>query len=116
MSATKRKRVRVDSPPCRVVDRGPNWLFVRVEEAGKRRGGRASALADRVWEISEQHFVYRVVLELEDSAEIDAVTRADLAGLSRRLADHGGALRLSEPSDHESRHEAILDEATVHAR
>jgi hypothetical protein len=47
------------------VDRGPNWLFVKL----KTREAAESAvpqIADKLWSISSRHFIYRVVLELDD--------------------------------------------------
>ena len=46
------------------VDRGPDWLFVKVR-VPKRYRGEDPPLADLVWEQLQQHFVYRLALELD---------------------------------------------------
>ena len=48
------------------VDRGPDWIFVRVHP----RDGfdDAPGLAESVWTVLEQHFIYRVVLEIDEIA------------------------------------------------
>ena len=53
------------------VDRGPDWLFVRVR-VPKRFRGEDPPLADLIWEQLEQHFVYRLALELDDVPEADS--------------------------------------------
>ena len=82
----------------RVVDRGPNWLFVRLPPealtAGRHAHGKKAALADRLWELSSRHFTYRLVLELQDIDEIDDHAAEELHRLRRMLAEQGGALRL----------------------
>ena len=46
------------------VDRGPDWLWIRVR--GVRAAmARTASLADEIKEVVEKHFVYRVVLELD---------------------------------------------------
>lgn len=81
---------------CEVIRRGPNWLFVRVP--GERAiSGRS--LANQLWEISQQHFTNRLVVEI-DADDVSASRRAmirlgaDLRRLHDRLAATGGALRL----------------------
>ena len=43
------------------VDRGPDWLFVRL-----RPGTQEPAdMADKLWNLADRHFVYRLVLEMD---------------------------------------------------
>ena len=115
----------------RVVERGPNWLFVRVsKDAFKKRKSSHSSktLIEQLWELSSKHFTYRLVLELQDVDEIDEQSVDDLRKLRLRLTEQGGALRLcgmpsgcskklrkaaqkSHLDDHESRHEAVCGDS-----
>ena len=78
---------------CEVVERGPNWLFVRVELSGEPCG-----VGDRLWEIARSQFVYRLVVEFNADAHADAVYGSklghELGALCDRLIERGGALRL----------------------
>ena len=73
------------------VDRGPNWLFVklRTREAPQ---AEVPQIADKLWSISSRHFIYRLVLgagrfgrdaERDDGSARDA---AGAAGAVRRCA------------------------------
>lgn len=81
-----------------VVERGPNWLFVRVPEGAldPQESGEvgSSSLCERLWEVSRRHFVYRVVLELQDLDEIDDRAAEEIEKLRSILRERGGALRL----------------------
>jgi hypothetical protein len=78
---------------CEVVERGPNWLFVRVELSGDPCG-----VGERLWEIARSQFIYRLVVEFDASAHADATHGStlghELGTLCDRLTERGGALRL----------------------
>jgi len=75
------------------VDRGPNWLFVklRTREAPK---GEVPQFAEKLWSISSRHFIYRLVLELENLEEMPSGMMGQLVMLQERLSQCGGALRI----------------------
>lgn len=75
------------------VERGPDCLIVRLHEATSsfQDGQR---LADIIWSILERHFVYRVILELDQVEVLGDVLLAELIALSHRLRSRGGMLRL----------------------
>ena len=74
------------------VDRGPDWIFVRVHP---RNGfDDAPGLAESVWGVLEQSFIYRVVLELDEIALLHSPVIGQLVLLSKRVHSHGGLLRL----------------------
>ena len=75
------------------VDRGPNWLFVKLRT---REAARAAVpqFAEKLWSISSRHFIYRLVLELEDLEELPSGMMGQLVMLQERLAQCGGALRI----------------------
>jgi anti-anti-sigma regulatory factor len=75
------------------VERGPNWLLVRVHNAPDEPF-EDELLAERLWHLMEEHCAYRMVLELDDVVELDSVQVRQL-GLLRELArDRGGLVRL----------------------
>jgi anti-anti-sigma factor len=84
------------------VDRGPGWLFVRPravdEDAEDARG-----LADQIWSVLDQHFVYRVVLELDEVTDLSPTLLAQLVRLQRRIGEHGGMMRICGVSPHNQR-------------
>lgn len=80
------------------VDRGPDWLFVRLA-APTDGEAEISSLAESVWFVVQQHFVYRVVLECDQLSMLNSGLIAQLVGLHRRLQKQGGTLRLCGLSD-----------------
>ena len=75
------------------VERGPNCLFVklRTKEAPT---ARVPQIAEKLWSIASRHFIYRMVLELDDMDAMPAEMMAELVLLQARLAQFGGALRI----------------------
>ncbi len=94
------------------VDRGPNWLFVklRTREASRTE---VPQIAEKLWSISSRHFIYRLVLELEDLDELPSGMMGQLVMLQSRLAQCGGALRICglSPECEETLHSCHLDSA-----
>jgi len=75
------------------VDRGPNWLFVKLRP--KRKFAEdIPQIADQLWLMASRHFIYRVVLELEELSSMPPGLTAQLVLLQERLAQCGGALRI----------------------
>jgi anti-anti-sigma regulatory factor len=94
------------------VDRGPNWLFVKLRPRDTR-SRRVPPIADGLWSIATRHFIYRVVLELDELESLPAGMMAQMVLLQERLAQSGGALRICGMSDEclETLHECHLDTA-----
>ncbi|HET6883931.1 MAG TPA: STAS domain-containing protein, partial [Pirellulales bacterium] len=80
------------------VERGPDWLFVRPIAPPEGEGDGCS-LAESVWSVVKQHFVYRVVLECGHWERLSSGFVAQLVGLQRRLQKKEGTLRLCGLSD-----------------
>ena len=79
------------------VDRGPDGLWVRI--VGHSGGTLDSLpLADSLWSLLEQHFVYRLVLDVEEIDLSDQYLVDELTDLSERISQHDGMLRLYAPS------------------
>jgi anti-anti-sigma factor len=79
------------------VDRGPDWVFVRVHPPGGLED--AHGLAESVWTVLEQNFIYRVVLEMDEIELLHSSIIGQLILLSKRVHTHGGLLRLCGVSD-----------------
>jgi hypothetical protein len=94
------------------VDRGPNWLFVKLRARNKKLA-QVPQIADKLWSISSRHFIYRLVLELDELDELHSGLMSQLVLLQERLAQCGGALRLCGLSAEceESLHSYQLDTA-----
>jgi hypothetical protein len=79
------------------VERGPDWLFVRV--AGQA-AGPADDLTTSVWETIREHGASRVILELDRVETVDEALGGVIGELGTRVRDAGGLIRicgLSEP-------------------
>jgi hypothetical protein len=76
------------------VDRGPNWLFVKLRPKKTSRG-KVPHIADKLWSISSRHFIYRLVVELDDPECVPPGWMDELSDLQKRLAECGGALRIA---------------------
>jgi hypothetical protein len=75
------------------IERGPNWLFVRVHtcHAGS---DTCSSLASRVSAALDQHLVNRVVLELGDAAISSEQLIEELMVLDNWIQHRHGVLRV----------------------
>ena len=76
------------------VDRGPGWLWVKIERP-EAYCVDTPPLAGEVWTQLERHFVYRLVLELDDVEILDSYLIGQLVLLDKRIREHGGLLRLT---------------------
>jgi hypothetical protein len=75
------------------VDRGPNWLFVKLRPS-RNWTEHLPQLADELWAIASRHFIYRLVLELEELKSLPTGLLEQLTLLQDRLAECDGALRI----------------------
>jgi len=70
------------------VERGPDWLFVRL------RGDEFEQVAEQLWDLLDKHFIYRLVLEMDEMKIFRSHLMGQLVMLQKRVLQHGGALRL----------------------
>ena len=88
------------APGCALdVERGPDCLFVRVQNLD----GPASEthpLAEHLWQVLQQHFTYRLVLELNGIRSLSRRLVDQLVELQQRIEQHDGMLRLCGLSPH----------------
>jgi anti-anti-sigma factor len=74
------------------VDRGPDWIFVRLHDNSSEYG--AEGMAECLWELLEQQFAHRIVLELDDVQHLSSPLIGELVRLSKRVYSHDGMLRI----------------------
>jgi anti-anti-sigma factor len=74
------------------VDRGPNWLIVKLRSSEPI--DEAPHIAEELWSIASRHFIYRLVLELEELESMPSGFLSQLVLLQQRLAQCDGALRI----------------------
>ena len=79
------------APGCELdVERGPDWLLVRVRNLDLAESD-APPLAERLWQLLEQHFTYRLVLELDGVQVLNSHLIGQLAAVVP--ADRGARWR-----------------------
>lgn len=77
------------------VSRGPDWLFLRLHPGSVEPNG----VADQLWSLANRHFIYRLVLEMEDVDMLPSRLMGQLVTLQNRVMQRQGALRLCGLSD-----------------
>lgn len=73
------------------VQRGPDWLIVRVVSLDEES---SASLGEQLWSLLDRHLTYRLVLELDGVPRLADSLVEQLVRLERRIAEHGGTLRL----------------------
>ncbi len=74
------------------AERGPDWLFVRLEAAAPEATA-SDDLADAIWAMIREHHANRVVLELDQIDAIDEPLIGAIAEIGTRLRREGGLFR-----------------------
>lgn len=85
--------VHLCAPWSMDIERGPDWLFIRLhppEDADLS----SAPLAESIWQQLQQHFTYRVVLEMNEVTKLPSWLLGQLVLLRKRIDQHGGLLRL----------------------
>lgn len=72
------------------VDRGPDWLFMRLHPGTHS----PDDVADKIWSLADRHFVYRLVLEMNDVDMLPSRLMGQLVMLQKRVLQRDGSLRL----------------------
>ena len=75
------------------VDRGPDWLWIRVRSL-ETGSSPAASLAEQLTELVDNHFIYRIVLELHRVPELSSELIGELVQLDRHIQRHDGVLRI----------------------
>lgn len=100
------------------VSRGPNCLFVRLRELDAKEPASVHdspeivSLYDQLWSQVSQHFVRRLVMELEGAPPLEGELLEQLLRVRERLEELGGSLRLCglSPESTEQLRQSGLDE------
>lgn len=79
------------------VERGPDWLFLRVERDGSPARGRP--LAEHLLDMIRVNHAHRVVVELNGADRIDDTLIDAIAVIGSRVRDNGGLIRVCGLSD-----------------
>jgi anti-anti-sigma regulatory factor len=80
------------------MDRGPNWLFVRLLGKPQADAGDVD-LRRRLWDLLQVHFTSRLVLELNEAPALDRKFVDQLVELGQQISERGGQLKLCGVSD-----------------
>jgi anti-anti-sigma regulatory factor len=93
------------------VERGPDWLLVRLGRLDPSDPD-ALPLADYLWSLLQQHFTYRLVLELDRGQLLNSSLIGQLMHLFRQIEEHDGVMRLCglSPYNREVLHACHLDD------
>ena len=75
------------------VDRGPGWLLVKLKSP-EPDASDTPPLADELWSLLQRHFIYRLVLELDDVRLLHSFLLGQLVLLDKRIREHDGMMRL----------------------
>ena len=81
------------------VDRGPDWLFVRLHCPSHGVVDGAD-LAETLWNLLRQHFTKRLVLELDELRELRSHVVGQLVLLHKRIHADEGLMRLCGLSEY----------------
>lgn len=76
------------------VDHGPNWLFVKVKQSDEAVWD-TPPLAEQLWALLREHFVDRLVLELDELEVLTSYLVGQLVLLHKRICSGGGIMRVS---------------------
>lgn len=76
------------------IERGPDWLFVRLESPAEAPPAAEAQLAEGIWEALRENHAHRVLLELDEAGPIDDCLIEAIAQLGRRVRAEGGMIRL----------------------
>ena len=87
--------VDIDSGWFLHVDVGPEWLFFRFGKSSPD-ASPSPPLAERAWEVVDEHGIYRVVFELESNLMLTSYLVGQLVLLHKRCHRAGGVIRICD--------------------
>jgi hypothetical protein len=73
------------------AERGPGWLFVRLESLPEARG--KEQLVEAIWGMIREHHASRVVIELDRVPAFDDNLLGAIAEIGSRVRNQGGLIR-----------------------
>ena len=75
------------------VDRGPDWVFVRLKEDGTTSTPQPP-LADTLLEVLKRHFAHRLVVEMDEVTLLRSFVLGQLLQVHKQVQTEGGIMRL----------------------
>ncbi|MBI3464012.1 MAG: STAS domain-containing protein [Planctomycetes bacterium] len=84
------------------VDRGPDWVFVKLHEDDSTSMPQPP-LADTLLEVLRRHFAHRLVLELDEITLLRSFVLGQLLMLQKEVQTQGGIMRLCGLSEENQR-------------
>ncbi|MGW8258381.1 MAG: STAS domain-containing protein, partial [Thermoguttaceae bacterium] len=94
------------------VERGPDWLIIKMRKMDISSKS-SPPIANEIWAILQQHFTYRLVLELDQAPVLNSHIIGQLVKLSRMIEEHDGVMRLCGLSAYNRR---VLDACRLENR
>jgi anti-anti-sigma factor len=93
------------------VERGPDWLLVRLRKLDLAES-KAPPLAEHLWSLLQQHFTYRLVLEMDGVEVLNSYLIGQLTQLYRWIEERDGVMRLCglSPANRQVLHACRLDD------
>jgi len=77
------------------VERGPDWLIVHLRSPYPALWpDEPGQLAQQLWQFCQQHFTFRLVVDLDEVALLTSYLLGQLITLENWLSQRGGVLRL----------------------
>jgi hypothetical protein len=76
------------------LERGPDWLFVRLIPPDRERPRRGGDLGTGLWTVAREHGMNRIVVELDGLERIEERLIDALETLARLVGRDGGLLRV----------------------
>ena len=88
------------------VERGPDWLFVRLH-GSPDADLEGEPLAEQLWSLLEQHFIHRLVVEMDDVPALRSNLIGQLVLLYKRIHLKGGMLRICGLTEQQRQPDAL---------
>ncbi|HYW79263.1 MAG TPA: STAS domain-containing protein [Thermoguttaceae bacterium] len=93
------------------VQRGPDWLLVKVRADSQDTGSQdtdsqdtvesdAEQLGSGIWDLMRRHFAHRLVLEMDQVGPLNSHLIGQLIHLYKRIREHDGVMRICGLSPH----------------
>jgi anti-anti-sigma factor len=73
------------------IDRGPDWIFVKLKDDGSTS---QPPLADTLLEVLKRHFAHRMVIEMDEVTLLRSFVLGQLLQVHKQVQTEGGIVRL----------------------
>lgn len=76
------------------VERGPDWLIVKIQQSPEKNKDISPPLAERIWDLMQQNLTHRLVVDLDEVSLLNSHLIGQLIQLYRQICEHNGVMRL----------------------